>query len=109
VQLGHRLEIIPEQNPYELRFGNEISFQVLIDGKPAANRVVRAGCEGFHGHDPSGAHVKFHTLRTDEDGRATFLISQKGVWYVSLIHMRAIDDRDADYESNWATLTFEVN
>ena len=70
---------------------------------------MRAGSEGFHSHDASGAHLKFHTLRTDADGRATFLISQKGVWYISLIHMVETDDPDADYESNWATMTFEVN
>ena len=57
----------------------------------------------------SSTPSSIHTLRTDADGRATFLISQKGVWYISLIHMVETDDPDADYESNWATMTFEVN
>jgi len=108
-KLGHSLEIIPDANPYQLRFGSDMSFHVLIDGEPAANQIVRAGSEGFHGHDASGNHLKFHVLRTDENGRAAFLISQKGVWYISLIHMERTDDPDVDYESNWATLTFEVN
>jgi len=108
-RLQHKLEIIPDQNPYELRFGNEMTVQVLVGAEPAANRIVRAGAEGFHGHDPSGAHVEFYTLRTDEDGRATFLISQKGVWYVSAIYLEPSSEDGVDYESNWATLTFAVD
>lgn len=105
---GHPLEIILDTNPYEVGFGDEIGFQVLVGGKPAANRIVRAGCEGFHGHDASGTHLEYHTLRTDEDGTARFLISQKGVWYISLIDIREARDADADFESNWATITFDV-
>ncbi len=108
-RLQHKLEIVPDQNPYELRFGNELTVQVLVDGRPAANRTVRAGAEGFHSHDPSGVHLKYYTLRTDDDGRATFLISQKGVWYVSVIYLESVADDDVDFESNWATLTFAVD
>lgn len=107
--LQHKLEIVPDENPYQLRFGNEMTVQVLIDGRPAANRVARAGAEDFHGHDVSGGHLKYYTLHTDEDGRATFLISQKGTWYVSAIHLEPSTDSDVDYESNWATLTFAVD
>jgi len=107
--LQHNLEIVPDENPYQLRFGNEMTVQVLIDGRPAANRVVRAGAEDFHGHDGSGAHQKYYTLRTNEEGRATLLISQKGIWYVSAIYLETSSEKDVDYESNWATLTFAVD
>ena len=107
-RFGHSLEIIPEQNPYDLRFGSDFAFQVLLNGAPVPDQVIRAGSENFHGHDASGEHLKFHTLRTDANGRANVLISQKGVWYISLIHLQAIDDEAADYESHWATLTFNI-
>jgi uncharacterized GH25 family protein len=108
-QLGYPVEIILDQNPYELRFGNDLSFQVLYRGKPAANQLVRASYEGFHGHDASGGHFNSYDMRTDEDGRASFLLNNKALWYISLIHMQEIDDPEADYESNWATITFRVN
>lgn len=108
-RLGYPVEIILDKNPYDLRFGDEIGFQVLADGKPIGNQMARASCEGFHGHDASGGHISYFDLRTDSAGRAKFLISQKCVWYVSLIHLREADDADADYESNWATITFEVS
>ncbi len=107
--LGYPVEIVLDQNPYELRFGSEVSFRVLFRGKPVANQLARASFDGFHGHDASGGHFSSYELRTDADGRARFLLSNKAVWYITLIHMEKIDDPEADYESNWATITFKVN
>ena len=108
-KLGYPIEIILDQNPYELRFGDDIGFQVLYKGKPAVNQVVRASYEGFHGHDDSGGHINSFDMRTDENGRAGFLLNNKALWYISLIHMEKIEDPEADYESNWATVTFRVD
>jgi uncharacterized GH25 family protein len=106
--LGYPVEILLEQNPYELKQGQEMSFRVLFAGKPVANQFVKVSYEGHHGHDKSGNHVAAHQLRTDKDGRARFAVDKKSVWYVSLIHMQQIKDAEADYESNWATVTFGV-
>ena len=106
--LGHPVEILLEQNPYDLKIGDELSFRVLFEGEPAANQIVRASYEGFHGHDASDHHANAYDLRTDEDGRARFLLNNAAVWYIALIHMEKIDDGEVDYESNWATVTFQV-
>lgn len=106
--LGHPLEIVLEENPYNLRFGKTVKFQVLLNGEPLPNQSVKASYEGFHAHDSSGGHITSYDVRTDENGRASFLLSNKAVWYISLINMRAVDDPEADYESNWATVTFDV-
>lgn len=107
--LGYPVEIILDQNPYKRKFGDNISFRVLYAGEPVANQWARASYEGFHGHDASGGHINAYAMRTDAEGRAGFLLSHKGLWYISLIHMQKIDDPDADYESNWATITFRVD
>ncbi len=106
--LNYPVEILLDQNPYELKFGDNLSFRVLANGKPAANQLVRASYEGFHAHDASGGHFFSYDLRTDNDGRASFLLNNKALWYISLINMQKIDDPEADYESNWATITFQV-
>jgi uncharacterized GH25 family protein len=106
--LGYPVEILLEQNPYDLELGDELSFRVLFNGKPAANQIVRASYEGFHGDDASDHHTNAYNLRTDEDGRARFLLNSAAVWYIALIHMEKVDDGEADYESNWATVTFHV-
>jgi uncharacterized GH25 family protein len=106
--LGYPVEILLEQNPYDLAVGDELSFRVLFQGKPVANQIVRASHEGFHGHDASDHHANAYNLRTDADGRARFALTAKAVWYIALIHMEKIDDGEADYASNWATVTFHV-
>lgn len=105
---GYPVEIVLEQNPYDLKFGKELGFRVLYKGKPVANQLVYASYAGFHSHDASGEHISSYRLRTDADGRAKFLLTNKALWYLSLIHMQKLDGRDADYESNWATVTFSV-
>ena len=67
--LNYPVEILLDQNPYGLKFGDDLSFRVLVNGKPAANQLVRASYEGFHGHDASGGHINSYNLRTDTDGR----------------------------------------
>ncbi|MDX2144611.1 MAG: DUF4198 domain-containing protein [Rhodospirillaceae bacterium] len=107
-ELGYPIEIILEKNPYDLRFGDDLPFRVLFRGQPLANQIVRASYEGFHGHDSSGRHISSVDMRTDKDGRASFLLSNKAVWYLTLIHMQKVDEAGLDYESNWATVTFQV-
>ena len=106
--LGYALEFITDQNPYDLRFGKELGFRLLFRGKPLANQLVKASYGGFHGHDAAGNHVSSYQLRTDAQGHAPLLLSNKGHWYLSAIHMQKAADGKADYESNWATLTFHV-
>jgi uncharacterized GH25 family protein len=106
--LGYPVEILLERNPYEMKLGQAISFRVLFDDKPVANQYVKVSYEGHHGHDSAGNHAAAHQLRTDKEGRASFVIDKKAVWYVSLIHMQQVKDPEADYESNWATVTFGV-
>jgi hypothetical protein len=47
-------------------------------------------------------------VRTDGEGVAQVEVTHSGRWYVRLIRMLPSDDEGVDYESNWATLTFEV-
>lgn len=110
---GHRLdypiEFVPLQNPYELGVGDELELRLLRAGEPVAGQLVYASHEGYHGHDEEGAHVEAVRTRTDDAGVARIPLSHAGAWYVRTIHMvETPDEPDVDYESNWATLTFEV-
>lgn len=108
-ELGYPAEIIPEANPYSLTVGDRLGVRILHNGKPVANQIVYASYDGYHGHDSSGGHTEAHAMRTDKDGRAGFVVDHAAKWYVTFIHMEKLaSDPDADYESTWATLTFEV-
>ena len=53
--------------------------------------------------------VDVHATLTDAEGVMLFELTHAGRWYLRLIHMVEVDEEGVDYESNWATLTFEVN
>lgn len=107
--LGYPIEFVPLQNPYELDVGDELQVRLLRAGDPVANQIVYANSERNHGHDEEGGHVEAVTTRTNADGVATIPLSAGGRWYVRTIHMvETNDEPDVDYESNWATLTFEI-
>jgi hypothetical protein len=107
-RLGYPIEIVPLANPGALAIGDTLEALVLADGKPVAGQLVYASYEGFHSHDDPGSHREAENLRTDEEGVAHVEITRSGRWYLRLIRMLPSDDEGVDYESNWATLTFEV-
>lgn len=108
-ELGYPVEFIPLSNPYELSRGDELRVRFLRAGEPVANQLVYANYDGHHGHDAAGEHVEAVTTRTDANGVATIPLGGTGRWYVRTIHMvETTTEPDVDYESNWATLTFEV-
>lgn len=108
-ELGYPVEFVPLQNPYELGVGDELRVRFLRAGQPVADQLVYASYDGHHGHDEAGEHVEVVTTRTNADGVATVPLSETGRWYVRTIHLvETPSEADVDYESNWATLTFEV-
>ncbi len=101
--LGYPVEIIPQKNPYILKTGDTFEFLCLKDGKPLANQFVMTGREDASGKLITGANV-----RTNKKGIAKIKLDGAGKWYVKFINMTRLDDPKLNYESKWATLTFEM-
>lgn len=101
--LGYPVEIIPQQNPYQLKTGDTLAALCLRDGQPLINQYV------LYGVQPRG-QSRFTTLktRTDKDGIARIPLSGVGRWYVKFIQMQPVNEPPVNYESRWATLTFEL-
>jgi uncharacterized GH25 family protein len=100
--MGYPVEIIPQQNPYSVKVGSTISVLCTMDGKPLKNQLVLAGYES------NGRLSREDSIRTNKDGIAKFQIRSRGRWYIKMIHMEALTEPDVQYESKWATLTFEI-
>jgi uncharacterized GH25 family protein len=101
--LGYPVEIVPVTNPYSLKTGNTFEFQCLKDGKPLVNQFVMTGHEDVNGKLIIGKNV-----RTDKKGLAKINLDGPGKWYVRFINMNPLKDPNLNYESKWATLTFEI-
>lgn len=107
--LGYPIEFLPLRNPYELGVGDTLRVRLLRAGEPLPNQLVYASHEGYHAHDPSGGHREAVRTRTDGEGVARIPLDHPGKWYMRTIHMaERADEAEVDYESNWATITFEL-
>ncbi|HEX3526099.1 MAG TPA: DUF4198 domain-containing protein [Thermoanaerobaculia bacterium] len=102
--LGLTLELVPEKDPTALAplpQGTELPVRLLYLGKPLPGVLVAAFTR-----DQPDARV---TARTDAAGRARLRLDRPGVWLVKAVHMiPAPADAGADWESFWASLTFET-
>lgn len=53
-------------------------------------------------------HTSGQKLRTDENGLIDVKLTADGIWYLRTIHLIPSTESGLTHESNWATLTFEV-
>jgi hypothetical protein len=100
--LGYPAEIVPLDNPYAIARGAPLRVRCLVDGRPVVNQTV------LWGGERGGAVLAQRSTRTDADGVAQVTPDAAGRWYVKFVHMVRATEPGLDYESKWATLTFEM-
>lgn len=103
-EFGYPIEFIPVKNPYQLKVGDKATFKLLLNGKPLTEQGVHISSR----NDGVNPFAKEIPATTDAMGQISFEIRETGHWYVATIHMVESPEEDVDYESNWATITFEV-
>lgn len=90
------LEIIPLENPFEMKSGTLLPIRVIFQGKPVPGV-----------HIEGGDHQK--TAVTNQQGEAKVSLT-KGIQLISVTLKEPLkNDPDADYLTITSTLTFEVN
>lgn len=93
---GLPLEIIAESNPYARK--GTVSFVIRYQGKPLKGALVMA----------LNNSKKPLRARSDRAGRVRFSIDSPGLWLIKSVHMiEAPKGSGAEWESLWASLTFE--
>lgn len=97
--VGSALEILPESDPTEVRAGDEFAVRVMKNGTPHAGFALNAVAAG---------ESKGETGRTDAQGRVAFRINKPGPWLLRGTDLRKAARDDADWESDFVTLTFEA-
>ncbi|MGH8286329.1 MAG: DUF4198 domain-containing protein, partial [Steroidobacteraceae bacterium] len=99
--LGFKLELIAEFDPYEMGSRREASFRLLFDGKPLEGALVTATSR-----DAPDSAMR---ARTDAEGRVKYRLRDTGAWLIAAVHMiEAPPGLGAEWESFWASLTFEL-
>jgi uncharacterized GH25 family protein len=95
---GQPIEIVPEKDPSSVRSGESLPVRVLFKGAPAPNLDLFAA---------SKTKAKHRVGKTDSNGRISVPVAA-GTWRLNTILMKRITEPTADWESFWATLTFEI-
>jgi hypothetical protein len=102
--LGHPAELVPLDNPYTLRARSTLRVRAMVDGKAVPDQLVIWG-----GRFRNEGRFPQRSVRTDADGVATIRLENAGQYYVKFIRMSPYAGTEKiDYESRWATLTFEI-
>ncbi|HTH54888.1 MAG TPA: DUF4198 domain-containing protein [Cyclobacteriaceae bacterium] len=96
-----RLEIIPQQNPCQLKSGDYLTCILLFDGKPMPHQMVKIW-------NKIGNNSVLQNAFTENDGTVKFPISSKGPWMLSTVKMKASEKPGADWQSFWGSLVFGV-
>jgi uncharacterized GH25 family protein len=99
---GSSAEVVPLDNPYVGQRTGVVRFLCLVGSKPVAGMTVLVGSQL--------ANEKPHeiSLVTDANGVIGVHITRKGRWYVKFVKMVRLTGGEVDYESRWASLTFQI-
>ena len=97
--LGLDYEIVPDDDPTAQLA--PFHGHILYEGKPLADTLVVALL-----HGQPGVHIE---ARSDAQGAFTLSLPRPGIWLIKSVHMvRASWFAGEDWDSLWASLTFEV-
>jgi uncharacterized GH25 family protein len=99
--MDQRLEIVPLVDPFTLRRGDRLPVQVRFDGRGISGLTLGAG-------QARVPQTRAFRAMTDSAGNVTVPLPRAGLWSLRIIHMRRAQQPGADWESYWATLTFNL-
>ena len=91
---GDALEIVPLNNPLELKVGDKLTVQVLYNGKPVSPEAVTATYDGFT--DTPNAYAYF--TEPYGEGMADITISAPGFWMVRVQYV--VDQKGDNFEQH---------
>jgi uncharacterized GH25 family protein len=104
IVVGQPIEIIPLENPGNLRAGDYLPIRVVVDGKPYSGDVL-ATYAGFSTEKDTFAYA----TKTNKRGEARIKILQSGIWLVKVCHeIPYTRPEECDIQSYVGTLTFLV-
>ncbi|MBI4546711.1 MAG: DUF4198 domain-containing protein [Ignavibacteriae bacterium] len=104
-EVGQTIELIPLENPYHKTVGDTFHVKLMFKGKPLAHALVSGTYTGFT-DKPDTYH---QSARTDSNGVVGVHLTSVGPWLIRTVHMLPLNNsKEADWESWWASLTFEV-
>ena len=101
--LGQDLEIVLLTNPADVKPGDEIKAEVLLNGKP-----VKAPLGLTYDGYSTEMDTYMTKVETGADGMATLKVTKPGLWMLRTEYTEALSGGDADKRNMRATYVFPV-
>ena len=91
-------EIIPQQNPYNLKTGDSLEVKILYNNAPLTQHLI-------HVSQMKDMFTNRTELLTDENGIIKFPLETKGIWKISGVKMTRAENLEMDnpIASEWHT------
>jgi uncharacterized GH25 family protein len=99
-EIGEQYEIILQQNPYKMNYGDDVSAIVKFKGQPVTDATVMLYVKTV------GGSIFPQKLNTDATGTIYFKLSREGIYILYTKHFEPSTDKTADFESWRTTYTF---
>ncbi len=98
-KIGQKLEMLLQQNPYKLNYGDDMVAEVLFENKPLENANIKVFQRSVSGK------VTANVYRSDDKGLIYFKLNQTGTYLLTLVHMLPLKEK-GNYESFWGAYSF---
>jgi len=95
-----QLEIILEQNPYKLQYGDDITAVVLLAGKPLEGASATIYTKSITGQ------VHAAKYRSNADGKIYFKLNRSGLWLLQTVYANPSEDEEVNYNYYQSSFSF---
>ena len=110
--VGHELEIVPMENPANIKVGERFKVVVLYQGEPLADATLTATFKGFDNSDNHHTHkveAQAFSDVTGEDGTVDIIPLKAGFWKASVVYdVPFKEPTQCQKAKHYATLTFDI-
>lgn len=97
---GKQLEMILEQNPYKLQYGDDITAVVLLDGKPLGGASATIYTKSVTGQ------VHATKYRSNAEGKIYFRLNRSGLWLLQTVYANPSEEEGVNYNYYQSSYSF---
>jgi len=97
---NYTFELTAIDNPYQKKIGESLTVKATYQEKPLANTLISA----FTKEVP----WEKQQVRSDNNGFATITLNRTGHWLIKSVEMIPSKRKGVNWESFWASLTFQI-
>lgn len=95
-----QLEIVLEQNPYRLQYGDDITAIIYLEGKPLEGASATIYTKSITGQ------VHAAKYRSNADGKIYFKLNRSGLWLLQTVYANPSEEEGIDYNFFQSSFSF---